>query len=89
VFPLYDVELHADRMAALNEKVVKAWDQFQPNWRKELAARKGAEKAQRLATAPTKTPQNQTMQNKTMQKKTTQRTPAQRKGDAPKKSKQS
>jgi len=89
VFPLYDVKLHADRIAALNEKVVKAWDQFQPNWRKELAARKEAEKAQRVATAQTKTPKNKTMQNKTMQKKTTQTTSTQRKGTAPKKSKQS
>jgi hypothetical protein len=40
---LYDVKPYEGRIAALDEKVVKAWDQFRPNWRAELAAKKEAQ----------------------------------------------
>jgi hypothetical protein len=36
------VKLHEERIADLNKKVIQAWNQFQPNWKAELAAKKQA-----------------------------------------------
>jgi hypothetical protein len=48
VFPLYGAEYEI-RIAALKDKVVKAWDEFEPNWREELAARKAKLAAEKAA----------------------------------------
>jgi hypothetical protein len=52
VITLYDVKLHGDRIDALNDRVRKAWDQFQPAWREELAVKRMA--ASKKAAVPNK-----------------------------------
>lgn len=49
---LYDVNLHEARIAALNDEVVKAWDQLRPNWRAESAAKQQAKAKAEKAVVP-------------------------------------
>lgn len=69
VILLYDVKMYEERIAALNESVVKAWEQFDPGLiavkKAELAARRAAGRAQKAAVD-----QEETLQKKSAPKKT-------------------
>jgi len=48
VFPLYGAQ-YETRIAALKDKVVKAWDEFEPTWRDQVAAKKAERAAEKAA----------------------------------------
>jgi hypothetical protein len=73
VISLYDVKLYEGRIAALNDSIAKAWDQYEPTWRKELATKKAADRAKKAATARTKTAQFETTQKQAPRKRTAQK----------------